>query len=789
MTPRTLRVLEFSAISKRLAGLCASAIGREAALALRPSPALEQAARGQRETSEARRLAEVGNGLPVSGIHDIRDPVHRASIGGVLSIQELLDVRDTAAAARTLKGFVSARRAEVPGLAEIGDVLAVFPDLEQAIGEAIGPDGELLDGASPALARIRRERRTADARLRDRLEEALRSPAIARMLRDPLITIRAERYTLPVRSEFRQQFPGVVHDQSSSGVTVFMEPLAAVPLGNRLRELAAEEREEVTRILASLSSAVGAAAASLTLTLDGLARLDLAAAKGRLSLEMGASAPRLNAEGRLDLRRARHPLLSGEVVPVDAQLGGRFRTLIITGPNTGGKTVTLKTMGLLSLMAQAGLHIPAAGDSEAAVFPQIYADIGDEQSIAQNLSTFSSHLGAIVEILRALDRDPPGGARALVLLDEVGAGTDPAEGVALARALIEALHALGVCTAVTTHYNELKAMPYTHPGMENASVEFDEATLRPTFRLLIGTPGRSNALAIAERLGLDSGIVEQARRTRSRQDTDLTQVLQSVAAEREALAREREAIAGERADLAAERARAAEEARRLEAERRRFFERAGAEAQAVVRRGREELDALLAALKAHPSPENAERARSRLRELSAAAESYAGQARLPAGGSPPRDLQVGENVLVLSLNQPGVVQAGPDHRGEVEVRAGTLRLRVPLAGLRRLEAAGVGEPARVLEAAPGLAKALTVASTVDLRGLGAEDATLELDKYLDDAVLAGLRRVTVIHGKGTGALREAVRAHLAGHPQVAAFRLGGEGEGGSGATIVDLAAR
>src|SRR5205807_2476767 len=488
MTPRTLRVLEFSAVCERLAGLCASALGREAALALRPSPALAEAARGQRETSEARALAELANGLPVGGIRDIRDPVHRASIGGVLSIQDLLDVRDTAAAARTLKGFISARRAEVPQLAEIAGVLAVFPDLEQAIGEAIGADGEILEGASPALARIRRERRTADARLRTRLEEALRSPAIARMLRDPLITIRGERYTLPVRSEFRQQFPGVAHDQSSSGVTVFMEPLAAVPLGNRLRELAAEEREEVTRILASLSSAVGGAAEALALTLAGLAGLDLAAAKGRLSLE-----------------------------------------------------------------------------------------IGDEQSIAQNLSTFSSHLGAIVEILRALVQDPPGRARALVLLDEVGAGTDPAEGVALARALIEALHALGVCTAVTTHYNELKALPYTHPGMENASMEFDEATLRPTFRLLVGTPGRSNAFAIAERLGLDPRIVEQARRARSRQDTDLTQVLQSVEAEREAIAREREAMARERTDLAAERVRAAEEARRLEAERRRFFERAGAE--------------------------------------------------------------------------------------------------------------------------------------------------------------------------------------------------------------------
>ncbi|HKV44063.1 MAG TPA: endonuclease MutS2, partial [bacterium] len=603
LTPRSLRVLEFSAISDRLAARCASALGREAALALRPSPVLAEVARAQRETSEARGLAETGSGLPVQGIREIRDAVHRAAIGGGLDVQTLLDIRDTLVVARTLKGFVLGRRAEVPMLAEVAESIVVFSDLEEAIGRAIGPDGEILDAASPELGKVRRERRTAESRLRDRLEGVLRTPAIVRMLRESLITIRGDRYTVPVRAEFRNQFPGVAHDQSSSGVTVFMEPLVVVPLGNAVRERAIKEREEVARILAALSRAVGEVAEDLALTLEQLAALDLAAAKARLSLEMAGSAPRLNAEGRLDLRAARHPLLAGQVVPVDVQLGGRFRTLIITGPNTGGKTVTLKTVGLLTLMAQAGLHIPTSMDSEVAVFPQVYADVGDEQSIEQNLSTFSSHLTAIVEILRALDRDPPGAARALVLLDEVGAGTDPTEGVALARALIEALHASGVCTAVTTHYNELKAMPYTHPGMENASVEFDEITLRPTYRLLIGTPGHSNALAIAERLGLDPGIVARARSTVSRQDADLTQVLRSVEVEREALARERETVARARQDLAVRQARVEEDARRLDVQRRALFEQAQADVRSVVRRGREELESLLAAIKARPSPE------------------------------------------------------------------------------------------------------------------------------------------------------------------------------------------
>jgi len=772
---------------ERLAARCASPLGREAASALMPSPVLEDAERGQRETTEARALAEAAGGLPVQGIRDVREPVHRAAIGGVLAIKELLDVRDTAVVARTLKGFVTARRKEAPLLAEIVEDLVVLPDLEEAIGEAIGPDGEILDGASPELARLRRDRRTAESRLRDRLDEVLRSPAIARMLREPLVAIRSERYTVPVRSEFRNQFPGVAHDQSSSGVTVFMEPLAVVPLGNRVRELASAERDEVARILAVLSGAVGAAADDLTAALHLLGVFDLMAAKARLSTDQGGAAPRLNARGRIELRRARHPLLPEGAVPIDVELGGRFRSLIITGPNTGGKTVTLKTIGLLTLMAQSGLHIPAAPESEVAVFPQIYADIGDEQSIEQSLSTFSSHLGAIVEILRALADDPPGEARALVLLDEVGAGTDPTEGVALARALIETLHALGVCLVVTTHYNELKAMPYTHPGMENASVEFDEATLRPTFRLLTGTPGRSNAFAIAERLGLDPKIVAQARSAVSRRDADLTSVFQSVEAERAALVREREALARDRAGLERSRAQAEEDARRLDAERHQFFGRAEGEVAALVRRGRRELDALLSELRAHPSQDAAQRARLHLRELAQVSEAYAAQGHPAPAGVPPQDLRPGDAVFVVPLNQRGTVQAAPDARGEVELQVGTVKLRAPLGDLRLFPSVEARSLPQQPPSTPGLEKALAVSATLDLRGHRAEDAIHELDKYLDDATLAGLPRVTVIHGKGTGALRQVVHEHLSRHPEVASFRLGGDTEGGSGATIVELA--
>ncbi len=789
MTPRTLRVLEFPAVRERLAARCASALGRERATALVPSAVPEDVERAQRETTEARTLAEEAGGLPVGGVSDIRDPVRRASIGGVLDARELLGVRDTAAVAREVKGFVAARRKEVPALADVTEALEVFPDLEEAIGEAIGPEGDILDGASPELARIRRERRIGEGRLRARLEELLRAPSVARMLREPLITLRGERYTVPVKAEFRNQFPGVAHDQSSSGVTVFMEPLAVVPLANQVRELALGERDEIARILAALSGAVGAAAEPLVATLEILGALDLAAAKAGLSIEMGGAPPRLNATGRVDLRHARHPLLPAGAVPIDVQLGDGVRTLIITGPNTGGKTVTLKTVGLLTLMAQAGLHIPAASESDVAVFPQVYADIGDEQSIAQSLSTFSSHLGAIVEILRALEASPPGEARALALLDEVGAGTDPAEGVALARALIETLHNLGACVVVTTHYNELKSMPYTHPGMENASVEFDDVTLRPTFRLLTGTPGRSNAFAIAERLGLDPRVVAQARSALARRDADLTQVLQSVEEERRTLLEERARLARDRAALERLRAGAEDDARRTDVERRQFFERAQGEVAALIQRGRRELDAILDELRTRPSPQAASHARASLQELSRASQAYAAQAEEAPTGSPPEDLRPGETVFVVSLKQRGTVQAAPDSRGEVELQVGAVKLRVPTGDLRRLPAGGTSLQAGSVPGEGGFGKALAISATLDLRGLRVEDAVQELDKYLDDATLAGLAQVTVIHGKGTGALRQAVRDHLSSHPEVAAFRLGGDSEGGSGATIVELAPR
>jgi DNA mismatch repair protein MutS2 len=517
---------------------------------------------------------------------------------------------------------------------------------------------------------------------------------------------------------------------------------------------------------------------------------------------MEAVPPRLNAAGHVDLRAARHPLLTGTVVPIDLRLGGDFRTLVITGPNTGGKTVTLRTLGLLTLMAQAGLHVPAAPDSDVAVFEGVFADIGDEQSIEQNLSTFSSHLTAIVEILGLLAAMPEEPGQALVLLDEVGAGTDPAEGTALARALIETLHARGVCTAVTTHYSELKALAFTHPGIENASVEFDEETLRPTYRLLIGTPGRSNALAIASRLGLTAAIVERARGYLSREQADLGRVIQQVEEERAALAEERDAAARDRIEAGRARTRAEDESRRSADEYRRNLERTRAELQSLLREGRRELEALTAALREDRSPEAAARLRAHLRALGRAADAYSAEAAPAAPGVPVDRVRAGDRVLVASLGRPGIVQAEPDPRGEVEVQVGTMKVKVPLADLRQEETgsgASRGGPDHSSGAAPlravrrsteaGAGLPAAVPSSIHLRGMTVDEAILALDKYLDEAALAGLPFVTVIHGKGTGTLRRALHDFLRHHPHAASFRLGGDGEGGSGATIVTLAER
>jgi DNA mismatch repair protein MutS2 len=617
-------------------------------------------------------------------------------------------------------------------------------------------------------------------------------------LQEPIITMRSDRYVLPVRAEARGQVRGIVHDQSSSGATVFVEPLVVVEMNNRLRQLQIEEHQEVERILAELSEMVGGEAPYIVLAVELLAEIDLNLAKARFASAMRASPPKLNAEGRLLLRQARHPLLTGKVVPIDFWLGIDARMVVITGPNTGGKTVALKTVGLLSLMALSGLHIPAGDDSEVPVYHDIFADIGDEQSIEQSLSTFSSHLSRIVEILRDATPD------SLVLLDELGAGTDPSEGSALARAILSHLLDRGVETVATTHYSELKAFAHERPSVENASVEFDVETLSPTYRLTIGLPGRSNALAIASRLGLPNDIIEQGREFLGSAGVEMESLLTNLAEERKVAADERYRLSMERAEAEYQRKEVERMRRETEEERERIINAAREKSRREADAAQAELARIRTQMRRNMTEERLEQLRERARKLEER------NAPLPSRGRPAAiergetigdadDVAVGDQVRVRSLGQRGEVMAAANGRGEVEVQVGAMRMRVAASNLERLSrrqaraeaGAAVGGsgaatypqmvtlPPRDDSAAPEM--------QLDLRGWRVEDALSEVDSYLNDAAMTGLPTVRLLHGKGTGALRQAIRETLRHHPLVKSFESVPQREGGDGITVVTLA--
>lgn len=775
MDSRTLRVLEFDWVRQRLRALCSTRLGEELALALAPEREFSRMEELQQETAEARVVLREG-GLNLREVADFRPAVHRASLGATLEPRALVEVWHAARAGRMAKAAVWSRADRLPLLAALVRDLPALEPLEVKLERSLGEDGQVLDGASPTLARVRREIRTTQDRLRGKLEEIVRSPRWARMLQDPIVTVRGDRYVVPVKQAYAAQFPGVVHDQSATGATLFMEPLAVLQLANRLRALQGQEAREVERVLAELSGEVAARRPELERLARVLARLDFALAKAALAEELDAVRPVLVPRPALDFRAARHPLLTDRarregvpVVPVDVRLGEEFRTLVITGPNTGGKTVTLKTVGLLTLMAQAGLAIPAADGSRAGFFDAVFADIGDEQSIQQNLSTFSSHMRTVVEVVR---RARPG---CLVLLDEVGAGTDPAEGCALARAVVETLHERGACTVVTTHYGELKALAYQMEGVENASVEFDPQTLQPTYRLRIGTPGRSNAFVIARRLGLEEGVVERAHSYLAREVVEADVVLEGAERERRLAERDRREAERLRAELEALRSTYEERLHRMEQEREGVLQRAREEARQVVERAQQEVEALLEALRTERRQQAAQQASDKLAAL---AKSLA-EARNTPSGPPLEQVEVGQAVRVASLGVEGVVVGLADDHAEVQV--GHARVRVRREDLTA--------PSATASVAPGVRRreafAVRVLPKLDLRGLFPEEAVARLEKYLDDALLAGLDRVVVVHGKGTGALRRAVHEVLRDYPGVR-FATGRPEEGGEGVTVVEF---
>ncbi len=784
MDAHSLKVLEYRKVLEKLAAHASNRMGQEAALALEPAAYPEVVARRLQETREARVLLGE-SGMPLGGIHDVRAEVERANIEHTLSPQELLDVAQTCGAGRRLRTYLQKRAEQVPLLAEIGGNIPLLQNVETRIDESIADNGEVRDSATAELAHIRSQLKVTQARLRDRLNSILASDKYRPYVQEPIITVREGRYCIPVKAENRAQFGGIVHDASASGATVFVEPGACVELGNELKELSIKEAQEVSRILSRLTELVGKAAGDLRQMLRFLTELDLANAKALLAEEMQANDPRLSRDVEVKLYAARHPLLTGQVVPIDVEVGNRFTTLLITGPNTGGKTVTLKTVGLLTLMAEAGLQIPASPDSEVALFEQVFADIGDEQDIQQSLSTFSAHLKNITRIISSL------GPSALVLLDEVGAGTDPAEGAALAKALLNTMQRKGARVVATTHYGELKEYAYSHAGVENASVEFDRETLRPTYRVMLGVPGSSNAFYIAGRLGLPEEIIREASDYLSNREKSTAELLQQIEeSRRKAFEMERDAAQAKR-DAEAERDEYERRAREVKDVQRTVRREAEEEARAVIRRVSERAENILDELrKMNRGARKGSTARRQLVDLrrQAAAELETPEPEVeepaPAEGY---SFKKGDRVRVSTLSLDGELLEDP-RDGTVAVQMGAMRATLPLDVLR---------PSPVKPEAPArsrrtgatdisMRKALYISPELMLRAMRVDEAAPLLDKYVDDAYAAGIHQARIVHGKGTGALRKFVWDTLQRNPVVRSVRLGDESEGGEGVTVVQF---
>jgi DNA mismatch repair protein MutS2 len=816
MDGKTLHVLEYDKILTRLAGFCDFSASAELARALLPTPHFEEAQRLLAETTEARFLLAI-NDISIGGAHDIRPAVDLAARGGVLDPQALLDVKSTLISCRVLKKSLEHAADKAPRLAQLGVGLPETFGIVDAITRVLSERGDVLDSASPKLASIRRGLKVAHDRLMSRLQKYLTDSSSK--LQEPIITQRDGRYVIPLRAEFKGQIKAIIHDQSSSGATLFVEPLPVVELNNEVRELELAERDEERRILSELSALVGAHHEEITYGVENLAVLDLAFAKAKYALEIKASepvlrelkvqVPRPRAKAAqpaalnlptLKLLDARHPLLDPQtVVPIDVDPRPGTRALVITGPNTGGKTVSLKTVGLLALMAQSGLHIPAQSESELPCFHDIFADIGDEQSIEQSLSTFSSHITNIIHILKQAD------ARCLVILDELGAGTDPQEGAALARAILSHLLERGITTFVATHYPELKTFAHGTEGVVNASLEFDIKTLRPTYHLTIGLPGRSNALAIAQRLGLDPNLVAAARSEINPDDLRADKLLDDIRKERNRTSHERGKLEKARARLEAQARELEKRLEKIEDERRQVLAKARAEGELEVavlkqnleslrsqlRKARQPLDALKAIEEKAEAFQEEMEAPVERRETTDSGRSLGALAGSTAYGQ--NSFALGQRVFLASLNSEGILTALGESDAEVQI--GTLRVRARFSDLQRKEGQTPveGRKSRVedrgssnqapaafnLKTSPGM--------EISLRGKLVEDGLEELDKYLEKAYSAGLPFVRIVHGKGTGRMREAVRAALKDSPYVNSFEEAHDNEGGAGVTVAKLA--
>ena len=788
------RSLELPKVLERLSKVCSCPDSAEKALELTPVSNFSEVNFNMSQTVTAYKLIGQFGAPSFGGVKNVNNALARASSGGSLSIYELLSVCEVLRVVRSLKEWKERHDIGETSLDNIFEVLYVNRHLEDSISSAIISEEEISDNASPELADIRRKKRAAQSRVREQLEKMVRSKSTQKYLQEAIITIRDGRFVVPVKAENRSEIQGLVHDTSSSGSTVFIEPMGVVEANNEIKLLEGKEREEIDRILQALSVAVGDFAEGIKIGYSALIELDLIFAKGKLAYDMRAIEPLINEDGIIELKKARHPLLDPKkVVAIDINIGDSFDTLVITGPNTGGKTVSLKTLGLLTLMTMCGLMIPADDNSRVSVFDNVLSDIGDEQSIEQSLSTFSAHMTNMIDIFKVAD------AYSLVLLDELGAGTDPIEGAALAISILESLRSRGCKIAATTHYAELKTFALSTKGVENASCEFDVATLKPTHRLLIGLPGRSNAFAILTKLGMATDIIDRARELVSSDNTKFEEVVEDLQESHSKLENERRELIRLRAEAEALAKKARSEADSVKAEKEKILEQSKLQARQIINSARAESNRLLNELEdmkkefsADNSAEMVRRARAQVKAGIGNIENIADPVdeRKNTGYVLPRPLKAGDNVILVDIDKKAVVITPPDNNGMVYVQAGIIKTRVDVSNLKLVEEKKTTPEKRKI--APrttiGVESRATraISTELDIRGHAIDEGLMELDNFLDGAIMSGIEVVTVIHGKGTGALKNAVRQHLKTHRGVKEFRRGVYGEGEDGVTVITL---
>ena len=793
MNQKVYHTLEYYKILDMLAGYASCEETRKRALALTPITDAAEIEHLQQTTSDALSRLYKGSGISFAGIHNVNASLKRLDIGGFLNTTELLHICSLLEVAKRAKAYDRSDRADdkTDSLSPLFSQIEPLSPLLEEIKRCVIGEDEIADDASPALFKIRKSIRGMNDRIHAQLTNLMNNTTTRNYLQDAVITMRDGRYCLPVKAEAKTSVPGMVHDQSSSGSTLFIEPMAVVNLNNELRELFLKEQDEINVILADLSNRVAENANGIRQDYSVLAELDFIFAKAQLAKSYNGVAPIFNEEGRIHIRKGRHPLLdTKKVVPIDVRLGEDFRQLIVTGPNTGGKTVSLKTVGLLTLMGQSGLHIPAADRSELAIFHEIFADIGDEQSIEQSLSTFSSHMTNIVKILDQADD------RSLCLFDELCAGTDPTEGAALAISILHKLHQYGATTMATTHYSELKVYALSTPGVENACCEFNVETLSPTYRLLIGIPGKSNAFAISSKLGLASNIIDDAKSRLSDKDVDFEDMLANLEASRITIEKEQLEIKKYKAEVENLKKKLTDKNEKLDARRDEILRKANEEAVQILKEAKDLADETIRNFNKYGQGQapmsKMEKERSKVRDkMNKSEKNLSMKKKEMINHKVPKKLRIGDSVKVLSMNLKGTVHTLPNAKGDLYVQMGILRSLVNINDLVLIDDESTSPIAKKYGGGSSsgkikMSKSASVSTEINLIGMTVDEAIAHLDKYLDDAYIAHLPSVRIVHGKGTGALRSAVHAHLKRQKYVKSFRLGEAGEGDAGVTIAEF---